>query len=305
MPVSLRGLPSLDLIRGFVAVGRRMSITLAAQDMCVTQSAVSRQVRELERRLQVKLFVRSFRSVGFTPDGEVLFRSANSALQQLQDVVGSMGLASNKRPVFLTTSIGVAGLWLLPRLSSFQREHPGIDLRISADNRVVDLRLDDIDLAIRYTQSASTNEGAVRLFGEAVAPVASPALNLRRLKSERDLKKITLIEFDAPMHPWLKWVDWLGSVDLDPSSAISSLHFNQYDQVIQAALDGRGVALGRLTLIRPHLEAGRLIVLDTESVRTEPTHGYWLLRGPGPLRLDVRKVAEWIEAEARLDAPPT
>lgn len=301
-PVTLRGLPSLDLLRGFVAVGRRMSITVAARDLCLTQSAVSRQVKELEDRLGMKLLVRSFRAVSFTPEGERLFRIADATMHQLQDVIGSLRATGARRPVVLTTSIGVAGLWLLPRLVRFQQTHPGIDLRIAADNRLVDLRVDDIDLAIRYAPAGAVPEDAVLLFEETMAPVASPALGVRRLTTAQELAAVTLLEYDDPSRPFLRWGDRLAALSLDLSDAASVLHFNQYDQVIQAAIDGGGVALGRLNLIRPHLAAGRLQMVESGPPGSAQQYGYWLLRGRAPVRADVRDVADWLESEARRSA---
>lgn len=117
MSLPLVRLPSLDLVRSFVAVGRRMSITLAAQDLCLTQSAVSRQILALEELLGVKLLLRGHRSLSFTAEGERLFRSADSSVQQLQDVLGEVSPRGRARPVTLSASIGVTGLWLLPRLN--------------------------------------------------------------------------------------------------------------------------------------------------------------------------------------------
>ena len=150
MSVPIARLLSLDLIRGFVAVGPRMSITLAAQDLYITQSAVSRQIRALEDLLGVKLLTRGHRSIAFTPEGDRLFRSANSAVQQLQDAIGAIRVGAVRHPVTITCTIGFASLWLLPRLRNFQQEHPGVDLRIAASDRVEDLRSEGIDLAIRY-----------------------------------------------------------------------------------------------------------------------------------------------------------
>lgn len=162
MPLPIVRLPSLDLIRGFVAVGRRMSITLAAQDLCITQSAVSRQIRALERMLGTRLFTRGHRSIAFTPAGERLFRSADSAVQQLQDAVGVIGVGSTRQPVTITCTIGIAGLWLLPRLRRFQQDHPGIEVRIAASDRVEDLRGEGIDLAIRYSAPETASQGVWR-----------------------------------------------------------------------------------------------------------------------------------------------
>jgi DNA-binding transcriptional LysR family regulator len=298
MSLPLFRLPPLDLLRGFVAVGRRMSITLAAHDLCLTQSAVSRQVNALEERLGVKLLVRGYRSIAFTPEGERLFRSADGALQQLQDVAGEMQARGAARPVMLSASIGVTGLWLLPRLSRLQALHPGLDLRVSASNRVADLRHEGIDLAIRYTTPSSAPAGAVRLFGESIAPVAHPALGREAWRSARAIARVALLEFEDPAHPWLQWGDWLAARGWGSARPRGVLHFNQYDQVIQAALAGQGVALGRLELIRPLLEDGRLVTLAPSQPRGETEHAYWLVRASEHPREEVRRVADWLCAEA-------
>ncbi len=297
-------LASLDLIRGFVAVGRRMSITLAAQDLCLTQSAVSRQILALEEQLGVSLLVRNYRSISFTTEGERLFRSADSAVQQLQDVMGEIHSAGVQRPVVLSASIGVTGLWLLPRLSRLQKIHPGVDLRVSANNKVADLRHDGIDLAIRYTTPALAPVGASRLFGHAIAPVAHPSLGLTSLNSAKALSKVALLELDDPQHHWLQWGDWLAAMGWADVKHRGVLHFNQYDQVIQAALDGQGIAMGRLELIQPLLDSGRLVLLAPPTGRVENEHAYWLIRAKDQPREDVRRVAEWIEAEAQASQTP-
>lgn len=289
----------MDLLRGFVAVGRRMSITLAAQDLCLTQSAVSRQINALEEQLGVRLLVRGHRSISFTPEGARLFRSADGAVQQLQDVLGEIRSESAQRPVMLSASIGFTGLWLLPRLSRFQQQHPGVDLRVSANNRVVDLRHEGIDLAVRYTSPSLAPEGATHLFGESVAPVAHPSLRIKSLRSAQTLTKAPLLEFDDPQHPWLQWADWIGAAGWSEVKPHSVLHFNQYDQVIQAALNGQGIALGRLELIRPLLESKRLIQLAPPNSQTEAMRGYWLVQASEHAKADVLKVARWIEEEAR------
>ncbi len=299
MSLPLVRLPSLDLIRGFVAVGRRMSITQAAQDLCLTQSAVSRQICALEEQLGVKLLARGYRSIAFTAEGERLFRSADGSVQQLQDVLGEIHTNGVVRPVTLSASIGVTGLWLLPRLSRFQKLHPGVDLRVSANNRVADLRHDGIDLAIRYTTPSRVPDGAIRLFGESIAPVAQPSLGLKSLRSAQTLAKVTLLEFDNPSHPLLQWDDWLHALGWGEAKPQAVLRFNQYDQVIQAALDGQGVALGRLELIQPLLNDRRLVQLTAPKHRVETTHAYWLIRASEHPREDVNRVARWIEAEAQ------
>lgn len=305
MPIELVRLSYLDLIRGFVAVGRRMSITLASQDLCLTQSAVSRQISTLEELLGVKLLVRGYRSITFTAQGERLFRSADGAVQQLQEVLGEVSMKGVVRPVMLSASIGVTGLWLLPRLSQFQKLHPGVDLRVSANNRVADLRQDGIDLAIRYTTSSAVPDGATRLFGESIAPVAHPSLGIKSLRSAQALSKLNLLEFDAPQHHWHQWNDWLGAMGWADVKPQGFLHFNQYDQVIQAALAGQGIALGRLELIGSLLDQRQLVIVAPPMQKTSATHAYWLIQADAHPREDVRRVAAWIRSEVQASRPLT
>lgn len=290
---------SLDLIRGFVAVGRRMSITLAADDLCVTQSAVSRQIRTLEDMLGVKLLTRGHRSIAFTPEGDRLFRSANGAIQQLQDAVGEISVNGARQPVTITCTIGIAGLWLLPRLRGFQQDHPDIDVRISATDRVEDLRGEGIDLAIRYCTEETASEGAVKLFGETVAPVANPALALAALDSPDILERHSLLEFDNPNFPWLRWQEWLASQGWVTVKPKSTLRFNQYDQVISAAIAGQGIALGRLKLLSPMLSDGRLRELTGPRAGPTTSHAYWLIQARAQPRPDVLTTALWIISQAQ------
>lgn len=298
MPTPLVRLASLDLIRGFVAVGRRMSITLAAEDLCLTQSALSRQVHALEDLLGIALFKRGYRSISFTPEGERLFRTADTAVQQLQDVFDTLNQPQGRLPVTITASIGVTGLWLLPRLNRFQQRHPNLDLRVAANDKNLDLRAEGIDLAIRYCTAATAPPGAVRLFEEAVVPVSHPSLGLTRL-DDAMLAQQVLLEFEGPRRPLLRWADQLSAMGLDHERPLGMLRFNQYDQVIQAALAGQGIALGRIALIEPLLADERLVALADGTAGRTTAYGYWLYQADEKPRQDVLDVVEWIRSEAR------
>ena len=296
--MAVPGLPSLDLLRGFVAVGRRMSITLAARDLFLTQSAVSRQIHALEAQVGVPLFTRGHRSIAFTPEGERLFRSADAAIRQLHDAVGELATQRRARPVTLSTTIGFTALWLMPRLGRFQREHPDVDVRVSAHNAVMDLRGSGIDLAIRYASGRHVPPDSPRLFEEVVVPVASPSLGVGGLRSPRALSGLTLLEFEE-RYPWLQWGHWLESRGWQSARPRGTLQFNQYDLVIQAALAGQGVALGRRELIRPMLDDGRLVALAPPRRGEARGYAYWLVRASGAVRPEVDRVVAWIEREAR------
>lgn len=297
MALSLVRLSSLDLLKGFVAVGRRLSITQAADDLCLTQSAVSRQVHQLEDQLGCKLFVRQHRGVAFTAEGERLFRSADGALQQLQDVMGELKRNEERRPVTVTASVGVVGLWLLPRLAALQRLHPKLDVRLSASNRLSDLRADDIDLALRYCSAADAPADAVRLFGETLAPVAHPRLVEEAARDPDALARMALLELDDP-RPWLQWRSWPLAKQTARGRGRPMLRLNQYDQVIHAALAGQGVALGRLELLQPLLAGGQLALLPCSRSPQRSPYAYWLLQADAVARTDVQRVVDWIRAEA-------
>lgn len=299
MSNSLLPLASLmEPLRGFVAVGRRMSITLAAADLCLTQSALSRQIQALEQRLGVDLFVRTHRAIAFTAAGERLFQSANGAVQQLQDACAALKPAAANHQVALTASIGVTGLWLLPRLGGFQRLHPGIDLRVAADNRVHDLAREGLDLAIRYAPAGQTPPMATLLFTEVIVPVAHPSLGLTTL-DKQTVDTHTLLEFDYPGQPWLHWKGWLPAAGVRSAQHKSMLRFNQYDQVIQSALAAQGIALARAELIQPLLREGRLVPLSTPQPGPQGEYAYWLIQADAAPRRDVQAVIDWLLAQAR------
>jgi LysR family transcriptional regulator, glycine cleavage system transcriptional activator len=291
-------LPSLDLVKGFVAVARRGSITLAADDLCVTQSAISKQIRTLEDNLGVQLFRRGFRSLELTEQGQMLFRVADRSVQDLQEVL-ALFAARPRQPVTITASTGVTGLWLLSLVGEFQALHPNIDVRLVASNSVLELG-PELDLAVRYCSPRQAPLGAVKLFGEAIAPVASPALGLGELTGPDSLRDATLLEFDVGGRPWLHWAEWLAGRGWSASAARATLHYNQYDQVIQAALAGQGIALGRLQLLQPLLQDGRLVTLAAPGhPGTRSDFSYWLLQADNNPREEVRHVIEWILGNAR------
>ncbi|WP_063550097.1 LysR substrate-binding domain-containing protein [Burkholderia territorii] len=298
MSTPLVRLPSLDLVRGFVAVGRRMSITLAAQDLCVTQSAVSRQVHALETHLGVTLLQRGYRKIAFTPEGERLFRAADAALLSLQHTVASLAATRERQPVTITASIGVTALWLLPRLGRLQARLPDVDLRVAANDKVLDLRAEGIDLGIRYCPRERAPAGALHLFDEVVVPVAHPALAARPVTDAAAIAEHVLLEFDGPPQTQLQWRAHLHAAGLGDARPKGVLRFNQYDQVIHAAIAGQGVALGRLALVAPMLADGRLAVLGPHSHALSDAYGYWLFRHDPAPRREVADVRDWILAEA-------
>lgn len=305
MSLPLHRLHQLDALRGFVAVGRRMSITLAAADLCLTQSAVSRQIHALEAVLGQPLFTRHHRRIAFTDAGARLFRSADAALQQLQDVLGVLTGQHEQRAVTLSASIGTTSLWLLPRLAGFQRRHPDVDVRVTTSNQIADLGAEGLDLALRYTTEAQVPATAVRLFDECFVPVAHPGLGVGAAGLAGALTQHALIAYDDPQRTWFAWADVLPFYGVEAHAPRRWLHYSQYDQVIQAAVAGQGIALAQLGLVAQLLGEGRLEVVGPAWPGGAPgakpaaaARAYWLVQRPGPASEGVLAVAEWLKSEA-------
>lgn len=302
MSLPLHQLPPLDALKGFVAAARHRSFTKAGAELHLSQSAVSRQVQTLEERLGLPLFQRSTRTLRLTPAGERLLGVASEVLQRLGATVEELQ-ASRRRPqVTISTAIGVAALWLVPRLSAFQARYPEIGLRVSADNRNVDLEAEAVDLALRYATPEAAPAGSRKLFDETLAPVAAPALAAALPDGPRltatNLPHLTLLSFeDGQDYPWLRWDGWLQGLGGGPLRAKGQLQFNHYDQCIYAVLAGQGAALGRLPLLREHLESGRLVPLAPPQA-TPGRRAYYLLPSPSARRPEVAAFAQWLLEQA-------
>jgi len=298
--MSLQKMRYLDLLRGFVAVCRTQSISKAAEELCLTQSAVSKQIKALELQLGITLFVRKHRSIALTDEGATLFRAVDESLEQILAAVDQLQQRGIRRPVTVTATIGIAGLWLLPRLTRLHTSHPDLDLRVAATNRLMhDLRRELVDLAIRYCSENSAPEGALRLFGETIVPVAHPALGITQLSSPEQLSHYSLLEYDDPNTPWLQWSSWLEHRGWSKANSLRILRFNQYDQVIQAALASQGLALGRIGLLSDIVQSGQLLQISDVSL-TKRDHAYWLLIAEPDPREEVQTVVRWITNETLL-----
>ena len=295
-------LPSLDFFKGFEAAARHLSFTKAAEELFVTQSAVSRQIQALEQRLGVALFLRRNRGLALTDAGERMWRAVDNALRTLHQAVDQVSPGATPKMVTVTSSMAFSSLWLIPRLSGFRRRHPDVDVRISANNQVLDLDRERIDLAIRYCPTRAAPAGSVRLFGEEILPVCSPALlrvRTRPLKLPQDLRHHVLLHYDEPHRPtpWLTWNVWLETAGVPDLVPLGSLRFNHYDQTIGAALGGQGVALGRRPLVKKLLADGALVAPFPLGSVTD--RAYFIVRTPATSgRAEVAHFVDWLIAEA-------
>ncbi|HEX7053635.1 MAG TPA: transcriptional regulator GcvA [Burkholderiales bacterium] len=294
-------IPSLDLLEGFEAAARHLSFTRAGEELFLTQSAVSRQIKELEQQLGVPLFERRHRALALTEAGQQFYAATAQVLTTMRAATERLrAQGGRKRPLSVTTTHSFAALWLIPRLAGFTRAHPGVDVRITADTRVHDLERDGLDLAIRHGPPSLAGPDAVRLFGERVFPVCSPKLlKAKPLREPADLKNHCLLEYDDPdvRHPWLHWKTWLevaGIADLRPAARLS---FSGYEQIIPAAIAGHGVALGRTPLVKDLIASKQLVAPFTSTA--DPARAYYVIAAPSAAsRPEVAAFVEWLKEEA-------
>ena len=295
-------LPSLDLLKGFEAAARLLSFTKAGEELHLTQSAVSRQIQELEQQLGVPLFQRRHRALVLTDAGQQLFSAAAQVLATMRAATDRLRSLSGRRVLSVTTMASFAALWLVPRLAGFARDHPGVDVRIATEPRMQDLEREGLDVAIRYCTAQIAGPRAVRLFGERVFPVCSPKLAgdpKRPLREPADLRHHVLLQLDDPEGhmPWLNWKSWLELVGVPDLRPAGSLVLTGYEQIIPAAIAGHGVALGRSPLVREAIAAGKLVKPFARA--SESSRAYFALASENAAgRAEVEDFVRWLRAEA-------
>jgi len=294
-------MPSLDLLTGFEAAARHLSFTKAGEELFLTQSAVSRQIKELEAQLGVALFHRRHRALVLTDAGQQFYAAAAQVITTMRTATERLRTQSGrKRPLSLTTTHSFAALWLIPRLAGFTRTHPGVDVRITADTRVQDLERDGLDLAIRHGPASLAGPHAVRLFGERVFPVCSPKLlKANPLRQPADLKNHTLLQYDDPdaRHPWLHWKTWLEVAGVPELRPAATLSLSGFEQIIPAAIAGHGVALGRSPLVKDLLAEKKLVA--PFKTAADPARAYFVIAATAAAgRAEVKDFIEWLKAEA-------
>ena len=296
-------LPSLDLLKGFEAAARLLSFTKAGEELFLTQSAVSRQIQDLEEQLGMALFQRKPRALALTEAGQQLYPAAAQVLATMRAATERLRALSGRRRLSVTTTQSFASLWLIPRLAGFTRAHPEVDVRISAETRVLDLERDGLDLAIRHGPPSLAGPNALRLFGERVFPVCSPKLAndpRRPLREPADLRHHVLLQYDDPdgRHPWMHWKTWLEIERLSDLRPAGNLVFSGYDQIIPAAIAGHGVALGRSPLVREAIAVGDLVAPFKRSA--DPARAYFaVLARDAAARPEVAAFLAWLREEAK------
>lgn len=306
--IQRQDLPKLELLRSFEAAARTLSFTTAAAELFLTQSAVSRQIQQLEAGMGVPLFERQHRALALTEAGRTMQRAVVDSLARLRDATLAIRASARNqqqlRQVAVTCTPGFASLWLIPRLARFTASHPQVDVRISATLDVLDLERSQIDFAIRF---APTHAGdGVPLFEETLQPVCAPALlnnPANPLASPADLVNHTLLAVDNPgNYPvgtplTVEWEPWLKVMGLSEVRTKNTLRFTSYADSISAAVAGQGVAIGRFPLLDELLRDKRLVTPFGGGAASQ--RAYYLAMGPGAAENpDAQDFAAWLRLEA-------
>jgi len=300
---------SVGPARAFEAVSRTLNFRLAAEELHLTQSAVSRQVKTLEDEVGARLLERDTRGVRVTPAGVTLLQALGPWLGRVDVAVRQIRQAEGRKVVGIATFASFASLWILPRLAGLQQEHD-LDVRVLSRDQILPAEAAGpgrVDAVIRYCRHGEQPDGARHLFDELLAPVASPGL-LERARREgravrlaRDLVHQNCIE-DLDLLPsaeYRSWLSWLGSQGESNLQPRRWLYFNLAHQQVQAATSGHGLAIGRLPLIADRLERGDLVEPFGEGARVGAPYAYWLIV-PSTADRDAPHdlMIDWISEEA-------
>jgi LysR family glycine cleavage system transcriptional activator len=291
-------LPPLNALKAFEAAARHESFTRAAEELCVTQGAVSHQVKALEAELAIKLFNRERQRLIITEAGRDYLTVVRDALDRI--AVGTERLLQRQNAGVLTvsTSPDFAAKWLVHRLGHFAEAHSGIDLRVSATLHHVDFAREEVDMAVRHGDGNWPGLDTVQLSSEQLFAVCSPKLlsGRRRLSKPADILRFPLIHLDSRTD-WAKWLRVVGISDADVTHGPV---LNRASMVIDAAINGQGVALARTTLAAWDLLNGRLVRPFPESLRISKT--YWIICPKATASLPkIVTFRDWLLAEASQD----
>ena len=294
-----RLLPSLNALKAFEATARHESFTKAAIELCVTQGAVSQQVKGLESELSIRLFRRERQRLVITDAGRTYLEVVRDAFDRL--AMGTERLLQRQKSgtLTITTSPNFAAKWLVHRLGRFSEAHPGIDLRVSASVQHIDFAREDIDLAIRHGDGLWPGMHVTRLCTEQLFPVCSPKLLTGSgvLRSPRDLKHHTLLHTNDASD----WANWLGKVGADGIDFQHGVVFNQASMTIDAAVDGQGIALARTALVTWDMICGRLVRPFVQAL--EAPFAFWIVCPKSAADLPkISTFRNWLLKEAAEDA---
>jgi len=259
-----RSLPPVNWFRVFDSAARHLKFTAAAEELGITQSAVSQQIRLLELRLGTQLFVRQPRRLSLTDAGRKLFPQVSKSIQHLTQATEMFDLGAGQQVLTVATSVSVAQWIIAPHLTDFQAQHPDLKIRLLSTIWADDFKSSVSDVEIRFGSQAQVGQGAQRLSPDALCVVAHPSCDPLAPPQK-------LIEAVGTTQGWRHWVAENPQIDVQPSPDV---FVDSYGMAITLALQNAGVALVSSVLVRPMVQSGELIELGKPV--SHPSEGYFL-----------------------------
>ena len=290
----------------FEAAARLKSFTLAAEELNVSQPAVSLTVRQLESALGLRLFVRGHRSITLTRAGEVLFGEVTAGFTRILEAARQLGRQSRKSHVTLSVSTAFANYWMVPRLQRFHRDNPDIDLRLQTSEKDLELDEEGLDLGVRRGSGDWLGYEATRIAEEILLPVASPQFAARLAPDPNlsDLADQILIHLEEPFRPRPTWKDWFAGLGRHYVDSGGGLRLNDYALVLQAAMAGEGIAMGWQHVTEGLIKQGLLVEVGPWVWRTG--QGFYIVRSQqATASQEAERVYTWLVADARGQAVET
>lgn len=292
-------LPPLKSLVAFEAVARHLSLTRAGEELRITREAVSRHIRMLESHLDVKLFDRLHRAIALTPPGEKLQSVVQDSLEEIAAVSRSVSQREESYKITVASTIALASFWLTPRLARYREIHPNTEIHVVISDEPGDFHNNNIDVGLRYGDGQWTALDAIHLFDVKSFPVCSSDYQKKSgpLLESADLLNHTLINLDGMSHANEDWWCWLNEQGVRVPDSFRILGLNSYDNVIQLAVQGDGVALGFSGLVSELLADGRLI-RPLGELENSNRAVYVVLPSASSPSVEVQRFVDWIVEEA-------
>ncbi|WP_068545361.1 transcriptional regulator GcvA [Thalassotalea crassostreae] len=297
-------LPPLNSLKAFEVAARHLSFTKAANELFVTQAAVSHQIKSLESFLGIKLFMRKNRSLLLTEEGQSYYLDIKDIFNSLNLATQKLFAKGEKGTITVCIQPSLAIQWLVPKLSEFNAKYPEIDVRIKADDGDDDTLHDDVDIAFYYGRGPWANVNATKIIDEYLQPVCSPAMLMsgNALFEIKDLTKQTLLH-DTSRNDWKRWFKSVGedSKLVNIKAVKQGPIFSHSALVLQAAVHGQGVALVNNILAKPELEAGRLVAPFPQVLNTK--NGFYIVVREEQLECSrIAQFRDWVIATVAAEA---
>ena len=292
----IKPLPPMNSLIVFEAAARHLSFTKAADELTVTQGAISRQIRQLEEYLGKELFIRSNRNISLTPTGLQYYQTIFSSLLNVAQATAEIKKWQGEHQITVATTNAMAALWLLPKVASFQQNNEGVDLRILTTENILDLHKMDFDLALFYCRTPPERMNVTTLFPEEVFPVCSPSYlaQFNADSTPEDIFGKALLYLDDSQKDWITWAEWFEAVNYPVVKPKNRVNINNYPMLLQAAINGQGVALAWGSLIDDYLQSGTLVRPVETVLRTQANFCMLEPSDRGMIPSSVKHFRNWL-----------